>query len=43
MYEFAQDIREKYVTISPVKDLFRSIDNQTIIAFIKEMHFHHQL
>jgi len=34
-----QAIREKYFTVTSVTDLFNSIDNHTIINFIKETHF----
>jgi len=33
------DIREKYFTVSSVTDLFTSIDNHTVINFIKENRF----
>ena len=37
-----QAIREKYFTVSSVTDLFKSVDNHTIINCIKN-HFYHQL
>jgi len=37
------DIREKYFTVSSVTDLFTSIDNHTIINFVKETNSYHQL
>ena len=38
-----RDIHTKYFTASSVGELFQSIDNFTVINFIKEAHFYHQL
>ena len=38
-----RDICEKYFTVSSLADLFNRVDNHTVIGFIKETHFYHQL
>jgi len=38
-----RDIHAKYFTLLSVRELFESIDNHTVIDFIKETHFYHQL
>jgi len=34
------DNHEKYLMVSSVKELFDSVDNQSIIGFITEAHFY---
>jgi len=36
-----QDIRQKYFTASSLKDIFKGVDNQNIIGFIKDAYFYH--
>ena len=36
-------LRLKYFTAFSMKDIFESVDNQTVIDFIKDANFHHQL
>ena len=38
-----RDIRGKYFTVSSLSDLFKSINNHSIINLIKETNFYHQL
>jgi len=38
-----RDIREKYFMVPSVTDLLKSTDNHTVINFIKETDFYHQL
>jgi len=38
-----RDIHEKYFMVSSVAGLFKSVDNHTVIDFIKETHFDDQL
>ena len=38
-----RDVHEKYFTVSSLADLFNRADNHTVIGFIKETHFYHQL
>jgi len=38
-----RDIRAKYFTVLSVRELFVDVDIRTVIDFIKETHFYHQL
>jgi len=38
-----RDVRLKYFTASSLKDIFESVDNQSIIGFNKDAHFYHHL
>jgi len=38
-----RDVRLKYFTASSLKDIFESVDNQSIISFIKDAHFYYLL
>ena len=38
-----RDVRLKYFTASSLKDIFESVDNQTVIDFIRDANFYHQL
>jgi len=38
-----RDVWLKYFTASSLKDIFESVNNQSIIGFIKDAHFYYQL
>ena len=38
-----RDVRLKYFTASSLKDIFESVDSQSIFGFIKDVHFYNQL
>jgi len=42
-YPELRDVQLKYFTASSLKDIFESVDNQSIIGFIKDAHFYYQL
>jgi len=38
-----RDVWLKYFTASSLKDIFESVENQSIIGFIKDANFYYQL
>jgi len=36
-------IRSRYFSASSMKDVFESVNAQSVIDFIKEIHFYHEL
>jgi len=38
-----RDIRAKYFTVLSVRELFESVDNRTVIGFVKQTQIYHQL
>ena len=40
---YLQDVRQKHLTASSLKDIFESVNNENVIAFMKDTHFYNSL